>query len=119
MTTIHTKEQLEQAIAGGATEVVIEGELAIHIHNSRRFPSLSSAAIAALGAAIASIPFTAGISIAAVSAAAALSGIEIALIIATVVLGIGFLRTIWSQWDEVEFEFGPPPKARMRRKSNK
>ena len=119
MTTVHTKEQFEQAIADGVTEIAIEGELAIHIHNSRRFPKLTAAAIAALTAGIVAIPLTAGFSIAAVGAVAAFTGIEIALIISVVVLGIGFLRQIWKEWDEVEFDFGPPPKARMRRKPNK
>jgi hypothetical protein len=64
-------------------------------------------------AATLSGPLTLGLSL---PAAAALTGVEIALIILAVALGIGVVLAIWKNYEEVEFNAGPPARMILRKK---
>lgn len=119
MTTVSTKEQLKKAIADGVSEMQIECELAMHVHNSRKFTLLSAASVTALVAALAATPFTGGASMAAAGVVITATGLEIALVLATMFLGVALIKCCWSGYDEVNFEFGQQPKAHLRRKPTK
>jgi hypothetical protein len=115
--TVRSKAELQDAIRGREREITVEGPLAKHLHHGRKLPGISRLALAVLAAAIVGIPISGAISGVAIAPIAALTGVEIALIIAAIVLGIALLKTVWRDYDEVEFDFGPPPKATFRRKS--
>jgi hypothetical protein len=46
----------------------------------------------------------------------ALTGTEIATIIVAASLGIGLIMAIWKGYDEVDFDPGPPPSLKLRKK---
>ncbi len=119
MCIIRTKDELERAVDQGVQEIIIEGELAKKVRTGRKLKLYGAATIAAIGAAIAATPFTAGLSLAiGAPAIAVLTGTEIALIIVCITLGIGLLLAIWKGYEEVIWEPGPPPKLILRRKQN-
>lgn len=119
MNIVRTKEELEMAFKSDADEVVIEGELATHVHHGSRIRKLGPIALGFLLCAIAAVPLTGGLSAAALTATITITGVEAVMIVAAVALGIGLVKALGADWHEVEFEFGPPPKARLRRKPKK
>lgn len=119
--TVRNKDELDSAQKNKTKEIIVEGELATKLHDGKNVVKLSAASIAVIGAAIATVPLTGGLStlaIAPIAAIAVMSGAEVALIIAVVFVGLGLLLAIWKGYDEVVFDVGPPPKMILRRKDN-
>jgi ABC-type polysaccharide/polyol phosphate export permease len=113
---IRTKSELESAINTGAEEIIIEGELAEKVRNGRKIKTVGKFTLLALASAIAAIPFTGGMSAVGLVPVAALTGLEITLIMAVVFLGIGLLTAIWNDYDEIEYSHNP---LRLKLKKNK
>lgn len=112
---VTTKTELERAQKRGDSEIIIEGELAEKVRNGRKITTIGTITLIALTGAIAAIPFTGGMSAAAFAPVAALTGLEIALIVAIVFVGLGLLMAIWKEYEEVEFSQNPL-RLRLRRK---
>ncbi|MFH0287027.1 hypothetical protein ACGRSR_05190 [Vibrio owensii] len=112
---VRTKEELEKAIKNKELEIIIEGELAEKVKTGKKISTVGRFALIGLGAAIAAIPFTGGSSAVAFAPVAVLTGLEIALILAVVFVGVGLLTAIWKDYDEVEFSYNPL-KLKLKRK---
>ena len=102
--TVRTKQELDAAMKLGVQEIVVEGELAKHVKDGQRVGKIGAATLAVLGAAIAALPFG-GISLAIAAPIAALTGLEIALIIAVVFVGLALLIAIWKEYEEISFGY--------------
>ena len=103
--TVHTKQELNEAMKLGVQEIVVEGELAKHLKNGKRVRTIGAGTLAVLGAAIGALPFTGGISLAVAVPIAALTGLEIALIIAVVFVGLALLIALWKKYEEISFGY--------------
>jgi len=99
--TVTTKEDLEKAVEKGYSEIIVKGDLAEKVRNGVKLKTLNKATIAIIAGAIAAIPFTGGISTVAAASIAAMSGAEIALIVAIIFLGIGLIEKLLEQYDEI------------------
>jgi hypothetical protein len=104
---IRTKSELEIAQKQGVEEIIIEGELAEKVKNGKKILTVGKITLIALTGAIAAIPFTGGMSVAAFAPVAVLTGLEIALIVAAAFVGLSLLTAVWKNYDEVEFSFQP------------
>ena len=102
--TVHTKQELNEAMKLGVQEIVVEGKLAKHLKNGKRVRTIGAGTLAVLGAAIAALPFG-GISLAVAVPIAALTGLEIALIIAAVFVGLALLIALWKEYEEISFGY--------------
>ncbi|MBE2967659.1 hypothetical protein IMT09_05980 [Burkholderia cepacia] len=119
MATVSTKEQLERAKENKEPEIVIVGELADKFAKSKKIATLSGVALAGIvavvGLAAIAAPETAGLSLGfAAAPVAAMSGMEIAAIIAAATIGIGLIIAICKDYEEVECGNG---KLVLKRKS--
>ncbi|HHD2753882.1 TPA: hypothetical protein ACOTG0_002704 [Clostridium perfringens] len=116
---VTTKEQLKKAIDEKYDEIIVKGELAKKLHKSRKIKKLSRAKIgmltAALTAGAASVPITGGLSLAVATPIAALTGLEIAFIIAVFFVGISLVIAVYNGYDDIEFSQNPL-KLRLRKK---
>lgn len=100
---VKTKEELEKAIKEKVPKIIIEGELAEKVNTALKIKKASKTTVAILSAAIATIPFTGGISLPLVGGIAALTGLEIALILAIIFLGITLVMIIAREYKRVSF----------------
>jgi len=122
MTKVTTREELKAAQASGADEIVVTGELADKLKRAKKIAMLSGAALAAVTAAITvatvSAPVTGGLSYAFFAAgaapAAAMTGIEIAAIIAAASLGVALIIALFKDYEEISYEHG---KMTLKKKS--
>ncbi len=94
--------------------IIIEGELAKKIYNSRKLFK-SKAALASLAIIGTSIFFTKGLTALAVVPLAAITGTEVVAIIAVCVIGIGFLIALFKDYEEIEMS---ATHIKLRRKSD-
>lgn len=119
-TVVKTKEELEKAKKSGATLILVEGELADKLKKSKKVAKLSGAGIAvltaALGVATVTAPVSGGLSYFAAAPVAALTGVEIAAIIAAATMGVGFIIALFLDYEEIEYSKGFL-KLRKRQKS--
>lgn len=119
---VQTKEQLAEARKSKTAEIVIRGELAKSVHNGKKIVTMSKVALAAVGVAIAAIPFTGGGSavgaagVTAVASAAGLSGFEIGCLVAITFVGAALMLAVWKEYDEINFS-QDPLELTLRRKS--
>ena len=111
--TVSTKSELESARSAGVAEIVVLGELADQLKRGKKIALAGTAAIAALGVALAAIPFTGGLSAALAAPVAAMSGFEIAAIIAAAAVGITLLVAIFKDYEEISYDKG---KMTLRRR---
>lgn len=114
---VYTKEQLVLAQKNNVSEIIIEGELAKKIHNGRKLMKVGKWSLFALAAGLAAAPFTGGTTaVAGLSAAAATAGVEVTLLASILVLGVGFLFSLFKDYDEVDFDLS---KLRLKLSRNK
>lgn len=115
--TVETKSELENAKDQKVPEIIVTGELANKLKKSKNIALLSGAALATLTAALAAAAFTApvtgGLSFLAAAPVAALTGAEIAAIIAVSAIGISLVLAIYKEYDEISYEDG---KLKLKRK---
>lgn len=119
-TVVRTKEELEQAKKSGVATILVKGELADKLEKSKKVAKLSGAGLAvltaALGVATVTAPVTGGLSYFAAAPVAALTGVEIAAIIAAASVGVGLIIALFLDYEEIEYSEGVL-KLRKRQKS--
>ncbi|MCM3201711.1 hypothetical protein [Bacillus cereus] len=107
ITTVSTKEELELAIKNKVSTILCTGDIAEKINRSYKMKTLSKFTLPVLAAAIAEIPFTAGMSTTAIIPVATLSGLEIAAIVAIIFLGYTLVKQIIDKYDKVSVKTNP------------
>lgn len=105
--TVSTKEELELAIKNKVSTILCTGDIAEKINRSYKMKTLSKFTLPVLAAAIAEIPFTAGMSTTAIIPVATLSGLEIAAIVAIIFLGYTLVKQIIDKYDKVSVKTNP------------
>ena len=104
--TVRSKNEHEKAQNSKAEIIIIEGELANKIKKTKAVTKVSGVVIAAMIATCATIPLTGGGSVLVVSSLAALSGLDIAVIIAAASIGIALIIAVFRDYEEIEFSNG-------------
>ena len=99
--TVKTKEELKKAIASNTNEIIAVGALATNLKKSKKITTLGLVTLPILVAAMAAIPFTAGLSAVVAAPIAVLTGVEIAVIIAVNYVGIALVIAIYRDYDVV------------------
>ena len=103
--TVKTKQELEKAMKNGETEIIVVGELAEKLHKSKKITKLGIPALAVLTAAIAATPFTGGLSTAlGATAVATMTGMEVAVILGVVFVGISLVIALFKDYEEIEVD---------------
>lgn len=102
--TVRTKEELDAAVKSNLPRIVVHGELAEKLESAINLKKYSKVAIAALGVALAAVPFTGGLSGFAALPIVALTGIELAVIVAVIAIGLALILLILSKYDKVRFK---------------
>ncbi len=101
---VRTKAELEKAVEEGVEIIVVEGELAEKVYEGRKIKQYGASTLALLGAALAAAPLTAGASLAPI---AALTGIDLVIIIIVLAVGLALLLAVWKEYEVVEFSTEP------------
>ncbi len=108
--TVTTRDDLRKAQENGVEEIIIKGELANKLNKAKTIKNLGAAGLGiltvALGISVVSAPVTGGLSLFAAAPIAALTGLEIAAIIAASALGIGLIVAIFKDYEEIEYSNG-------------
>lgn len=99
--TVRTKNQLQVAYDAGMSEIVAEGELAKRLWVGRKVRHVGRWALMALGIALAATPFTGGLSLTLAAPIAAITGVEIAVIVAVSFVGLALLIAILKEYEIV------------------
>ncbi|WP_273837671.1 hypothetical protein [Providencia rettgeri] len=107
---VKTKDELERAKNNKAEYILIKGELATKVKRGKTVAKASGITLtlisAALATALATAPVTGGLSFAAAAPIAAMSGFEIAAIIAAASIGISLLVAVFKDYEEIEASNG-------------
>lgn len=104
--TVTSKEELKAAIEDKVSRITVKGDLAGKLNSAFKLKTASKWAIGLLGASLAASPFTAGISMAGALPIAALTGIEVAVVLAVAVVGIVLVLSVLRNYDKVIFKGG-------------
>ena len=120
---VNTKEELKKAIDDKYDEIIVNGELAKKLNKAKKINKLSKATLGILTTAVAAGAVTApitggvslGISFAAAVPIAALTGTDIAVIIAVSFVGVALVTAVFKGYDEIEFSKNPL-KLKLKRK---
>ena len=108
--TVRTKEELETARNEGVDEIVVVGELAESLKRAQKISKIGKVGLVgltcALGAAAVTAPMTGCISFLALAPVAAVTGVEIAVIIAAVAIGISLVISLFKDYEEIECSRG-------------
>ncbi len=107
---VRTKSELEAARKNKASLIIIEGELAGKVKKSKKITYAGAGTITLIAAAVAAAPVTGGLSMLAAAPVAALTGFEIAAIVAVCFVGVGLIVALFKDYEEIEFD---GRKARM------
>ena len=100
---VRNRQELDVAMKSKSELITIEGDLAKKLQKAKKISKLSKAGLAILTA-------TLGVAAAPV---AAITGVEIAAIIAASALGIALVLAIFKEYDEVSYNDG---KLKLKRK---
>lgn len=111
---VRTKAELERAQENKVGIIRIEGDLANKVRKGKTVAKASGVTIAAVAAALAATPFTGGLSMVGLAPVAALTGFEIAAIIAAASIGIALIVAVFKDYEEIEAGDG---KLVLRRRS--
>lgn len=103
---VRTKSDLESAKARGVEEIIVSGKLADDLKKAKTIALAGTGTIAILTAALAAIPFTGGLSVLAAAPVAALTGFEIAAIIAATAVGLALIIAVFKEYEEISYENG-------------
>jgi NADH:ubiquinone oxidoreductase subunit K len=113
--TVRTKDELATARKSGVEQIVVQGALADKVKRGKKIALAGSITIAALGAALAVTPMTGGLSMLAAAPVAALTGLEIAAIIAAASIGLALIIAVFKDYEEISYENG---KLVLKKKSS-
>lgn len=103
---VTTKNELNEAKKKGYEEIVVSGSLANDLKKSKKIALAGAATLAVLGAALAAMPFTGGLSAFAAAPVAVLTGLEIAGIIAAASIGLALVIAVFKDYEEISYENG-------------
>jgi len=107
---VETREELKKALADGAEEIVVKGELANKLKKAKTITKIGASGLGILtvasGASVIAAPVTGGISLFAAAPIAALTGTEVATIIIAISLGIALVMAVYKGYDEIEYSGG-------------
>jgi NADH:ubiquinone oxidoreductase subunit K len=113
--TVTTKKELESAKENLIEEIIVSGKLADDLKKSKNIALASGVTLGVLAAALAAIPFTGGLSVFAAAPVAALTGLEIAAIIAAASVGLALVIALFKDYEEVSYDNG---KMVLKKRSN-
>ncbi|QRN32620.1 hypothetical protein [Pectobacterium brasiliense] len=123
--TVRTKAELKKAKNEKVEIINVEGDLAKNLKKGKKLAiglaGVSGVALAAIGASIVAAPITGGTSLTAMSfvsapAIAAISGYEIAAIIAASAIGLTLIVSIFKDYEEIDASVSNGIKLRRKRK---
>ena len=118
MKIVKNKTELKKAVKEGEKEIVVVGDFAEKLYKGKKITKYGKLPLVLLAGALAGIPATGGLSLAAAAPIAALTGIEVAPIIVAVSIGLTLLLSVWSGYEEVEYSY-PPAKLKLGKKAKK
>jgi hypothetical protein len=105
-----TLKQLKYAKENNFDEIIVKGDLAKKLKKAKKITALGKVGLgiltATLGAATIAAPVTGGISYLAAAPVAAMTGMEIAAIIAASALGITLVLSLFMGYEEISFKDG-------------
>lgn len=104
--TVRTKEELATARQSGVERIVVQGELAEKVKRSKKIALAGSVTLGTLAVALAAMPLTGGLSMFAAAPVAALTGLEIAAIIAAASVGLALIIALFKDYEEVSYGDG-------------
>lgn len=117
---VDTKKELKRAQEEGYEEIIIRGEMAKKLKKASKIMKLSKVGlgvlVSVLGVGVATAPLTGGISTLVAAPVAAMTGLEIAAIIAASAIGVSLIIAIFKDYEEISFEEG---KLILRKKQKK
>jgi hypothetical protein len=114
MIIVHTREELRAARKRGDGEILVLGQLAAQLRTAHPIIYVGAGCLPILTVSIAAAPVTFGASL---LGAAAITGVETAIIIAALAVGLALLLAVWMGYDEIEFDAGSSPHLKLRKKS--
>ena len=112
---VRTKEELAAAKDQKYQEILVQGTLADDLKKSKKIALASGTVAVLLVAALAAIPFTAGISTLGLASVATLTGMELVAVIAAVTVGLTLIIAVFKDYEEIYFKNG---ELKLRRKSS-
>jgi len=112
---VSTKNELEEAMKDKYLEIIVKGNLGDKLHKSKKIAYLGVGTIAALITILSAIPFTGGIAVFALAPAAALTGLEISMIVIAASLGIALIVAVFKDYDEISYKDG---ELKLKRKTS-
>lgn len=104
--TVSTKSALRQATEKGVDEIIVTGDLAKKLKRAKKIAYVGGTTLTILAGALAAAPFTGGISIIAAAPIAALTGLEISLIIVASTIGLALILAVYKDYEEIEYDNG-------------
>lgn len=118
---VRTKSELDTARKNKAELIIIEGDLAAKVKRGKKVAYASGTAITVLtitlAATTATAPVTGGLSYIAAAPVAAMTGFEIATIIAVCFIGLSLLIALFKDYEELEFSSGKKRMILKRKQS--
>jgi hypothetical protein len=107
---VRNRNELQAALNGKAKEIVLKGELAEKVLKAKKIGKLNKIGLGLLiglvGTAALTAPVTGGISLALAGVAAAVTGVEVAAIIAASLVGIALIVAVFKEYDQVHYKDG-------------
>lgn len=110
---VSTKEELKKSVDVGYDEISIRGELAQKVATAYKIKKYSKVAIGALATALAATAITGPIGMAFAAPIVAVTGMEIAIIIAVAMLGFALVMALTDKY-ELEVDIGKDEKGDYR-----
>jgi|GEM_PF-1270707 len=101
---VYTKKELKEAKNQKVDKIIVKGKLANKLHKGLKVAKAGNGVIDKITNVFGSSPTKGNISTGAVAPIAVLTGIEIALIIAALSVGIGLIMAISKDYDEVKYK---------------
>lgn len=99
---VTSKEELEKAKEAGVDTIIVKGEFAEKLYKARKLTTIGSVALAAIVGVVGTTAVTGGLSMAALAPVAAMSGIDVAIIIIAATIGIGLILALYKEYEVIE-----------------
>lgn len=110
---VKTKKELQCAVNSGCDKIIVIGDLAKQVSKAYSVRKYSKCAMAALGTALIGVATTGPVGTALAVPVAAVTGIEIALIVAVTAIGVSLVITLTEHYS-LEVEIGTDENGKMR-----
>jgi hypothetical protein len=100
---VTTKEQLQKALDQQVPRIIVKGNLAEELNSGMKIKEISKWALTLLLATLGATPFTGGLTALAALPIMAVTGIELAVIVAVIALGTSLIFLIIREYKKVRF----------------